>query len=148
MPKRDQLSMFSRQKSSEQQEMERIKSLQKEVAEQRKRNEASYRAAMAGSKNPLQHYLKVNSLNIRLRTPQTMKSIKTIMHDLQYIFNVPHLSSLIQVSHQGRWCYPLQCPRSSASAPMDELNPAVHQQTTPKSRLISMLSSANTPPPL
>ncbi|XP_046897005.1 targeting protein for Xklp2 isoform X1 [Hypomesus transpacificus] len=42
----------SQQKSSEQQEMERIKSLQKEVAEQRKRNEASYRAAMAGSQPP------------------------------------------------------------------------------------------------
>ncbi|KAM9429996.1 targeting protein for Xklp2 [Salvelinus alpinus] len=39
-------------KSSEQQEMERIKALQKEVADQRKRNEASYRAAMAGSQPP------------------------------------------------------------------------------------------------
>ncbi|KAK6307890.1 hypothetical protein J4Q44_G00211610 [Coregonus suidteri] len=39
-------------KSSEQQEMERIKTLQKEVADQRKRNEASYRAAMAGSHPP------------------------------------------------------------------------------------------------
>ncbi|XP_029576010.1 targeting protein for Xklp2-B isoform X3 [Salmo trutta] len=39
-------------KSSEQQEMERIKTLQKEVADQRKRNEASYRAAMAGSQPP------------------------------------------------------------------------------------------------
>lgn len=42
----------SQQKSSEQQELERIKSLQKEVAEQRKRNEASYKAAMAGSQPP------------------------------------------------------------------------------------------------
>uniref|UniRef100_A0A8C7QT33 TPX2 C-terminal domain-containing protein n=1 Tax=Oncorhynchus mykiss TaxID=8022 RepID=A0A8C7QT33_ONCMY len=41
-----------RHKSSEQQEMERIKTLQKEVADQRKRNEASYRAAMAGSQPP------------------------------------------------------------------------------------------------
>ncbi|XP_071227344.1 targeting protein for Xklp2-B-like isoform X2 [Salvelinus alpinus] len=41
-----------RHKSSEQQEMERIKALQKEVADQRKRNEASYRAAMAGSQPP------------------------------------------------------------------------------------------------
>lgn len=38
-----------RQKSTEQQELERIEALQKEVAEQRKRNEASYRAALAGS---------------------------------------------------------------------------------------------------
>uniref|UniRef100_A0A8C7MAN7 TPX2 microtubule nucleation factor n=1 Tax=Oncorhynchus kisutch TaxID=8019 RepID=A0A8C7MAN7_ONCKI len=42
----------SNPKSSEQQEMERIKTLQKEVADQRKRNEASYRAAMAGSQPP------------------------------------------------------------------------------------------------
>ncbi|KAG1961018.1 targeting protein for Xklp2 [Pimephales promelas] len=36
-------------KSTEQQEMERIEALQKEVAEQRRKNEASYRAALAGS---------------------------------------------------------------------------------------------------
>uniref|UniRef100_A0AAY4BXQ3 TPX2 microtubule nucleation factor n=1 Tax=Denticeps clupeoides TaxID=299321 RepID=A0AAY4BXQ3_9TELE len=37
-----------RQKSTEQQEMERIKALQHEVAEHRRRNEASYKAALAG----------------------------------------------------------------------------------------------------
>ncbi|KAL1021337.1 hypothetical protein UPYG_G00011940 [Umbra pygmaea] len=39
-------------KSTEQQEMERIKALQKEVADQRKKNEASYKAALAGSHLP------------------------------------------------------------------------------------------------
>uniref|UniRef100_A0A4W5NIJ8 TPX2 microtubule nucleation factor n=1 Tax=Hucho hucho TaxID=62062 RepID=A0A4W5NIJ8_9TELE len=39
-------------KSSEQQEMVHIKTLQKEVADQRKRNEVSYRAALAGSQLP------------------------------------------------------------------------------------------------
>lgn len=42
-----------RHKSSEQQEMVHIKTLQKEVADKLKRNEASYRAALAGSKYPL-----------------------------------------------------------------------------------------------
>ncbi|XP_056096039.1 targeting protein for Xklp2 isoform X1 [Rhinichthys klamathensis goyatoka] len=37
------------QKSTEQQELERIEALQKEVAEHRRKNEASYRAALAGS---------------------------------------------------------------------------------------------------
>lgn len=43
------LSLNFRQKSTEQQELERIEALQKEVAEQRRKNEASYRAALAGS---------------------------------------------------------------------------------------------------
>uniref|UniRef100_A0A6Q2XP33 TPX2 microtubule nucleation factor n=1 Tax=Esox lucius TaxID=8010 RepID=A0A6Q2XP33_ESOLU len=42
----------SRNKSSENQEMERIRALQKEVADQRKKNEASYKAALAGSQLP------------------------------------------------------------------------------------------------
>ncbi|KAF4077956.1 hypothetical protein AMELA_G00193810 [Ameiurus melas] len=45
------------QKSTEQQELERIGALQKEVAEQRKRNEAGYRAALAGSQPPKKHVL-------------------------------------------------------------------------------------------
>ncbi|XP_026800904.3 targeting protein for Xklp2 isoform X1 [Pangasianodon hypophthalmus] len=47
----------NQQKSTEQQELERIEALQKEVAEQRKRNEASYRAALAGSQPPKKHVL-------------------------------------------------------------------------------------------
>lgn len=44
------LTFFNdRQKSTEQQELQRIEALQKEVAEQRRKNEASYRAALAGS---------------------------------------------------------------------------------------------------
>ncbi|XP_026881617.2 targeting protein for Xklp2 isoform X1 [Electrophorus electricus] len=43
--------------STEQQEMERIEALQKEVAEQRRRNEASYRAALAGSQPPKKQVL-------------------------------------------------------------------------------------------
>ncbi|XP_048097204.1 targeting protein for Xklp2 isoform X1 [Alosa alosa] len=39
----------AKQRSTEQQEMERIEALQHEVAEQRRRNEASYKAALAGS---------------------------------------------------------------------------------------------------
>uniref|UniRef100_A0AAR2LP39 TPX2 microtubule nucleation factor n=1 Tax=Pygocentrus nattereri TaxID=42514 RepID=A0AAR2LP39_PYGNA len=46
-----------RQRSTEQQEMERIEALQKEVAEQRKRNEASYKAALAGSRPPKKQVL-------------------------------------------------------------------------------------------
>lgn len=45
------LSLNFRQKSTEQQELERIEALQKEVAEQRRKNEASYRAALAGSES-------------------------------------------------------------------------------------------------
>lgn len=41
------LSLNFRQKSTEQQELERIEALQKEVAEHRRKNEASYRAALA-----------------------------------------------------------------------------------------------------
>ncbi|XP_041712042.1 targeting protein for Xklp2-like isoform X3 [Coregonus clupeaformis] len=41
-----------RHKSSEHQEMVHIKTLQKEVADQRKRNEVSYKAALAGSQLP------------------------------------------------------------------------------------------------
>uniref|UniRef100_A0A9J7YPC3 TPX2 microtubule nucleation factor n=1 Tax=Cyprinus carpio carpio TaxID=630221 RepID=A0A9J7YPC3_CYPCA len=44
-------------KSTEQQEMEHIEALQKEVAEQRRKNEASYRAALAGSHLPKKHVL-------------------------------------------------------------------------------------------
>ncbi|XP_043080418.1 targeting protein for Xklp2 isoform X2 [Puntigrus tetrazona] len=44
-------------KSTEQQELERIEALQKEVAEQRRKNEASYRAALAGSQPPKKHVL-------------------------------------------------------------------------------------------
>uniref|UniRef100_A0A8C1SP26 TPX2 microtubule nucleation factor n=1 Tax=Cyprinus carpio TaxID=7962 RepID=A0A8C1SP26_CYPCA len=51
------LSLNFRQKSTEQQEMERIEALQKEVAEQRRKNEASYRAALAGSHLPKKHVL-------------------------------------------------------------------------------------------
>uniref|UniRef100_A0A673G353 Targeting protein for Xklp2-like n=1 Tax=Sinocyclocheilus rhinocerous TaxID=307959 RepID=A0A673G353_9TELE len=50
-------SLNFRQKSTEQQELERIEALQKEVAEQRRRNEASYRAALAGSQLPKRHVL-------------------------------------------------------------------------------------------
>lgn len=39
-------------KTTEQQEIERIEALQNEVAEQRRRNEASYKAALAGSQLP------------------------------------------------------------------------------------------------
>ncbi|XP_012686461.2 targeting protein for Xklp2 isoform X2 [Clupea harengus] len=39
-------------RSTEQQEMERIEALQSEVAEHRRRNEASYKAALAGSQPP------------------------------------------------------------------------------------------------
>ncbi|KAK1801919.1 hypothetical protein P4O66_022560, partial [Electrophorus voltai] len=46
--------------STEQQEMERIEALQKEVAEQRRRNEASYRAALAGSEYAMHCYLTVD----------------------------------------------------------------------------------------
>lgn len=42
---------LNRPNSSEQQELERIKSLQKEVALHRKRNEASFKAALAGSES-------------------------------------------------------------------------------------------------
>ncbi|XP_026055681.1 targeting protein for Xklp2-B-like isoform X1 [Carassius auratus] len=50
-------SNTTQQKSTEQQEMERIEVLQKEVAEQRRKNEASYRAALAGSQLPKKHVL-------------------------------------------------------------------------------------------
>lgn len=45
------MSLNFSQKSTEQQELERIEALQKEVAEQRRKNEASYRAALAGSES-------------------------------------------------------------------------------------------------
>ncbi|XP_073679643.1 targeting protein for Xklp2 isoform X2 [Garra rufa] len=50
-------SNTTQQKSTEQQELERIEALQKEVAEQRRKNEASYRAALAGSQPPKKHVL-------------------------------------------------------------------------------------------
>ncbi|XP_042606221.1 targeting protein for Xklp2-like isoform X2 [Cyprinus carpio] len=50
-------SNTTQQKSTEQQEMEHIEALQKEVAEQRRKNEASYRAALAGSHLPKKHVL-------------------------------------------------------------------------------------------
>ncbi|XP_059396582.1 targeting protein for Xklp2-like isoform X2 [Carassius carassius] len=50
-------SYTTQQKSTEQQELERIEALQKEVAEQRRKNEASYRAALAGSQPPKKHVL-------------------------------------------------------------------------------------------
>ncbi|XP_060794540.1 targeting protein for Xklp2 [Neoarius graeffei] len=50
-------SSANQQKSTEQQELERIEALQKEVADQRKRNEASYRAALAGSQPPKKQVL-------------------------------------------------------------------------------------------
>ncbi|KAI4897335.1 hypothetical protein NFI96_015484 [Prochilodus magdalenae] len=50
-------STANQQRSTEQQEMERIEALQKEVAEQRKRNEASYKAALAGSHLPKKQVL-------------------------------------------------------------------------------------------
>uniref|UniRef100_A0A673MYZ2 Targeting protein for Xklp2-B-like n=1 Tax=Sinocyclocheilus rhinocerous TaxID=307959 RepID=A0A673MYZ2_9TELE len=50
-------SNTTQQKSTEQQELERIEALQKEVAEQRRKNEASYRAALAGSQLPKKHVL-------------------------------------------------------------------------------------------
>ncbi|RXN17996.1 targeting for Xklp2 isoform X1 [Labeo rohita] len=50
-------SNTTQQKSTEQQELERIEALQKEVAEQRRKNEASYRAALAGSHLPKKHVL-------------------------------------------------------------------------------------------
>ncbi len=45
------LSLNFRKKSTEQQELERIEVLQKELAEHRRKNEASYRAALAGSES-------------------------------------------------------------------------------------------------
>lgn len=42
---------LNRPNSSEQQELQRIRSLQKEVALHRKRNEASFKAALAGSES-------------------------------------------------------------------------------------------------
>uniref|UniRef100_W5KDD8 TPX2 microtubule nucleation factor n=1 Tax=Astyanax mexicanus TaxID=7994 RepID=W5KDD8_ASTMX len=51
-------SAANRHRSTEQQELERIEALQKEVAEQRKRNEASYKAALAGSDLGKKHILK------------------------------------------------------------------------------------------
>ncbi|KAL1250200.1 hypothetical protein QQF64_021205 [Cirrhinus molitorella] len=53
----DTASNTTQQKSTEQQELERIEALQKEVAEQRRKNEASYRAALAGSQPPKKHVL-------------------------------------------------------------------------------------------
>ncbi|XP_048034407.1 targeting protein for Xklp2 isoform X3 [Megalobrama amblycephala] len=50
-------SNTTQQKSTEQQELERIEALQKEVAEQRRKNEASYRAALAGSHPPKKQVL-------------------------------------------------------------------------------------------
>ncbi|XP_066527799.1 targeting protein for Xklp2 isoform X2 [Hoplias malabaricus] len=50
-------STANQQRSTLQQEMERIEALQKEVAEQRKRNEASYKAALAGSHLPKKQVL-------------------------------------------------------------------------------------------
>lgn len=50
-------SAANQQRSTEQQELERIEALQKEVAEQRKRNEASYKAALAGSHLPKKQVL-------------------------------------------------------------------------------------------
>ncbi|XP_067303313.1 targeting protein for Xklp2 isoform X2 [Pseudorasbora parva] len=50
-------SNTTKQKSTEQQELERIEALQKEVAEQRRKNEASYRAALVGSQPPKKHVL-------------------------------------------------------------------------------------------
>ncbi|XP_051947851.1 targeting protein for Xklp2 isoform X1 [Xyrauchen texanus] len=45
------------QRSTEQQELERIEALQKEVAERRRKNEASYRAALAGCQPPKRQVL-------------------------------------------------------------------------------------------
>lgn len=50
-------SNAAHQKSSEEQELQRIEALQKEVAEQRRKNEASYRAALAGSQPPKKQVL-------------------------------------------------------------------------------------------
>ena len=44
---------LNRPNSSEQQEMERIRILQSEVALHRRKNEASYKAALAGSESTL-----------------------------------------------------------------------------------------------
>lgn len=43
------LHVSNRPNSSEEKELERIRNLQKEVALHRKKNEASYKAALAGS---------------------------------------------------------------------------------------------------
>ncbi|XP_030623521.1 targeting protein for Xklp2 [Chanos chanos] len=56
-------------RSTEEQEMERIEALQKEVAEQRRKNEASYRAALAGSqpsKKPVLSTTIPKEFNFRL----------------------------------------------------------------------------------
>ncbi|XP_056588607.1 targeting protein for Xklp2 isoform X2 [Triplophysa dalaica] len=50
-------SNAAQQKSSEQHELQRIETLQKEVAEQRRKNEASFRAALAGSQPPKKQVL-------------------------------------------------------------------------------------------
>ncbi|XP_028850067.1 targeting protein for Xklp2-like isoform X1 [Denticeps clupeoides] len=56
-PKTVPAAAGSPQKSTEQQEMERIKALQHEVAEHRRRNEASYKAALAGGHVPKKQVL-------------------------------------------------------------------------------------------
>ncbi len=57
------LSLNFRNKSTEQQELERIEVLQNEVAEQRRKNEASYRAALAGSESLAKLFSVLNESN-------------------------------------------------------------------------------------
>lgn len=54
------MSLNFRKKSTEQQELERIEVLQKEVAEHRRKNEASYRAALAGSESLVKLFSVLN----------------------------------------------------------------------------------------
>ncbi|XP_051736572.1 targeting protein for Xklp2 isoform X3 [Ctenopharyngodon idella] len=68
-------SNTTQQKSTEQQELERIEALQKEVAEQRRKNEASYRAALAGSHLPKKQVLSTTiPKEFNFRSDSRMKS--------------------------------------------------------------------------
>ncbi|KAJ8259940.1 hypothetical protein GJAV_G00175230 [Gymnothorax javanicus] len=62
-------------KSSEQQELERMEALQKEVAEQRKRNEASFKAAVTGSQ-PAKKLVLSTTVPLRKRTAPSANAAK------------------------------------------------------------------------
>uniref|UniRef100_A0A3B3TCN0 TPX2 microtubule nucleation factor n=1 Tax=Paramormyrops kingsleyae TaxID=1676925 RepID=A0A3B3TCN0_9TELE len=65
-------------KSSEQQELEHIAALQKETAEHRKKNEASLKAAMAGSKLPKKPTLCTTvPVDFHFRTDERLKASET-----------------------------------------------------------------------
>ncbi|KAI1890290.1 hypothetical protein AGOR_G00152220 [Albula goreensis] len=67
-------SVALKQKSSEQKEVEQIQNMQKEVAEHRKRNEASFRAAVAGSQPARKPALSTTvPLEFHFRTDDRLK---------------------------------------------------------------------------